>query len=116
MSTHVGEVLREARRALGISQDGLATELGVSNEFIGYIERGRAQMPAKRFAAAERFMGLPKGTLMRAACRDGRELLLPTGIGEREDSAACCVAVAWMEPESRAKAVSAVELAISVAI
>lgn len=113
MSSHVGEVLREARKRLTISQDALGAELGVSSYFIGDVERGSRLLPVLRMAKAEAFLSLERGALMRAACRDGRPLLLPVGFGERVDDAACSVAVAWMDDGTREAAAEKVASALT---
>lgn len=46
-----GHELREARKRLGLSQAELAERIGLSRDFIGLMERGRAPITARTRAA-----------------------------------------------------------------
>jgi transcriptional regulator with XRE-family HTH domain len=50
MSTHLGEFLKEKRRARGLTQSAIALKLGyTSSQYISNWERGRSDPPMKAY-------------------------------------------------------------------
>lgn len=49
MMTLQSKTLRQHRRSLDLNQDDVANTLGVTSAFISNIERGRSNVPVKRF-------------------------------------------------------------------
>jgi len=58
MDRHVGRRIRGKRRALGLSQEDLAKELGVALDVIDAYERASAKVPAEHLLKLAAFLGV----------------------------------------------------------
>lgn len=64
----LGDVIREARRGKGWTQEKLAEEIGVNPGYIGQIETGVVKLPgAEKLAHLERVLGISRADMLRAA-------------------------------------------------
>lgn len=61
----LGAVIRERRRALGLSQDDLALSIGVNRRVIGQLEGGKQTVRLEIALAAARALGLDVGVEAR---------------------------------------------------
>lgn len=57
----LGTAIRRRRRQLGITQDGLATSIGVSRRVIGQLENGKETVHVGIVLRAARAVGLDVG-------------------------------------------------------
>ncbi|WP_282204488.1 helix-turn-helix transcriptional regulator [Kitasatospora fiedleri] len=76
---HLGEEIRRARLARGLSQQQLANALGLDRKTIGHYENGRVPAPGRipdGYYAAATFFGWSAGTLARVLA--GGEVITPT--------------------------------------
>jgi transcriptional regulator with XRE-family HTH domain len=62
----LGKAARDARKALGLTQEQIAEPLGVSTEFYGRIERGAASPSIGMFARMVPILGVSADTLLGA--------------------------------------------------
>ena len=61
------DLLRERREALGISQTGLARQLGWKQQKVSFVETGARRMDVLEYIALARALGLtPTGALRQA--------------------------------------------------
>lgn len=60
----LGATIRAARKALGLSQEGLALEIGVSRNHIGKVERAQQSPTFDRLVLIARGLGLTLTELM----------------------------------------------------
>jgi transcriptional regulator with XRE-family HTH domain len=79
----LGALLREERRAAGLSQRDLAERTNVSNAYLSQVERGRHEPSLRVLAALASALGVSLKTLLvRAgiieATQDEREARVPT--------------------------------------
>lgn len=58
---HVGRAIRLRRHELGVSQQALAAQLGISFQQVQKYERGANRISASMLYAAARALGLPPG-------------------------------------------------------
>lgn len=61
----LGAAIRQRRRQLGITQDGLATSIGVSRRVIGQLENGKETVHVGIVLRAARAVGLDVGVESR---------------------------------------------------
>jgi transcriptional regulator with XRE-family HTH domain len=62
----LGERIRQARKAKGISQEGLALEADIDRSYIGGVERGERNPSFKKLCMIAKAVGTDVGTL----CKD----------------------------------------------
>ena len=62
----LGERIRQARKAKGISQENLALESDIDRSYIGGVERGERNPSFKKLCLIAKTVGTDVGTL----CRD----------------------------------------------
>lgn len=69
----LGEVVRERRRALSLTQEQLADAAGLHSTYISLIERGMKSPSLDSIEALGRALGVPAHDLVKAAerIRDG---------------------------------------------
>jgi y4mF family transcriptional regulator len=72
---HFGELVRERRKALGLSQDDLALSAGVGRRFVVDLEAGKPTLQLGRALVVAEAVGLRIFDLLTA--RDGEQPLLP---------------------------------------
>jgi transcriptional regulator with XRE-family HTH domain len=64
----LGDVIREARRTKGWTQEKLAEAIGVNPGYIGQIETGVVKLPgADKLEMLERSLGVSRANMLRAA-------------------------------------------------
>ena len=61
----LGERIREARRAKGLSQEALALEAEIDPSYIGGVERGQRNPSFKKLCAISKVIGRDVGSLCR---------------------------------------------------
>lgn len=96
---HLARELRDARTAVGISQDAIATCLGLHHSSISEIERARSRMADDRVVEIERFLGCRPGRLMEAAIRDRGGAFIAVADEEQTAHLAALV-VMWRAPSA----------------
>ncbi len=65
-----GQLVRQAREALGLTQRALGVQLGfAAQQEVGLIERGLMPIPPERIRALEATLKLPRNRLLREECR-----------------------------------------------
>lgn len=67
VAVRLGDALRRARAASGVSQAELARRLGVIPQELNRWEAGRRRVPIETLEAAEQAMGAEPGTVFRLA-------------------------------------------------
>ena len=60
----LGAQLRDLRRSLGLTQEGLAEELGVTPRYLAGIERGERNLTLDSVDALADRLGVPATTLL----------------------------------------------------
>src|SRR5579864_3050224 len=70
-----GRVLKEARLALGLSQQSLARKLGVRASHIGYLEQGRRRPSLKLLGDLADALGIDKERLFLLSHPEAKNLL-----------------------------------------
>jgi transcriptional regulator with XRE-family HTH domain len=61
----LGERIRQARKAKGISQETLALESGTDRSYIGGVERGERNPSFKKLCLIAKTVGLDAGTICK---------------------------------------------------
>ena len=61
----LGQRIREARKAKGLSQEGLALESNIAPSYIGGVERGQRNPSFKKLCAIAKVVECDVGTLCR---------------------------------------------------
>lgn len=77
-----GKFIRDHRKKAGMTQNDLATLLGVNTNSIGNIERGQTYPDADKLFKLITILNLSIDSLMLAECRLG-ESLLPAALNQR---------------------------------
>ena len=74
MTTHIddaqkklGAVIRERRRAAGISQEAFATEVGIHRTYIGAVERGERNVSLANILRIARALNVSAAQLLNEA-------------------------------------------------
>lgn len=62
----VGPVIREFRKATGMSQEQVGLEMDVSGQFIGQLENGKSYPSLSTLARVAKAMGAKPGDLFQA--------------------------------------------------
>src|SRR5580700_2375212 len=70
-----GKVLKEARLALGLSQQDLACKLGVRASHVGYLEQGRRRPSLTLLNALADTLGVDKERLFLLSHPEAKELI-----------------------------------------
>jgi len=70
-----GKVLKQARQALGLSQQALAQKLGVRASHVGYLEQGRRRPSLSLLNALADALGLDKERLFLLSHPEAQNLL-----------------------------------------
>lgn len=70
----VGQAVRARREALGLSQEGLAQQLGITNGYLSHIERGQRQPTSEQAEQFATLLDLPRDMMLLTAGR------LPTDV------------------------------------
>jgi transcriptional regulator with XRE-family HTH domain len=70
-----GKLLKQARHALALSQQGLAQKLGVRASHIGYLEQGRRRPSLSLLNALADTLGLDKGRLFVLSYPEAQNLI-----------------------------------------
>jgi transcriptional regulator with XRE-family HTH domain len=70
-----GKVLKQARQALGLSQQSLAQKLGVRASHIGYLEQGRRRPSLSLLNALADTLGLEKERLFMLSHPEAQSLI-----------------------------------------
>lgn len=69
-----GEVVRELRRAQGLSQERLAAEAGVDRAYMGVLERGRRNPSLTMMARVAKGLDMPLSDVLKAMERRGTKV------------------------------------------
>jgi transcriptional regulator with XRE-family HTH domain len=67
---NLGARIREERRQLGLSQEGLATAAGLDRTYVGGVERGERNPSLESIAAIASALGVPLAALFRESGAD----------------------------------------------
>jgi transcriptional regulator with XRE-family HTH domain len=63
----LGKAIRQKRRELGISQEGLALETGLDRSYVGGVERGEHNIAIINLLKISKSLGIPCGILLDLA-------------------------------------------------
>lgn len=63
----LGKAIRQRRRELGISQEGLALETGLDRSYVGGVERGEHNIAIINLLKISKSLGIPCGILLDLA-------------------------------------------------
>lgn len=81
-----GRLLRERRRAAGVTLDQLASRLGCSKSLLSQMENGRRTLSAEWAARLERALRITDGCLRRAAMWDATPAAMKQSLQERRQT------------------------------
>ncbi len=70
MQETVGQKLKRLREAAGLSQDEMATRIGISRESITNYERGKTVMPVPVLLESAKTLGIPLGVFQEESVSD----------------------------------------------
>lgn len=71
----VGGNIRRHRKAIGMTQEGLAEAAQLSTYFIGSVERGQAALSLRSLSLISRALGVPVALLVDFGVEADREIL-----------------------------------------
>jgi transcriptional regulator with XRE-family HTH domain len=72
MNLKLGQLIAQARKAKGWTQDDLAERLNVHRGYVGQLEAGTIKLPgSERLAQLEQLLGISREDMLRAAGRLG---------------------------------------------
>jgi transcriptional regulator with XRE-family HTH domain len=63
----LGKAIRRRRRELGVSQEGLALEIGLDRSYLGGVERGEHNIALINLLKISGALGVPCGVLLDSA-------------------------------------------------
>ena len=67
MDNNFGDIIFRRRKALGMTQEALATKVGVMPTYIGYLERGKRHASPRVASALAEILGLNRSYLFLAS-------------------------------------------------
>ncbi|MGO9604452.1 MAG: helix-turn-helix domain-containing protein [Candidatus Binataceae bacterium] len=81
-----GELIRQRRRLLNLTQEDLARRIGVSMPFVGHLETGHRRPSEKTVAKLAKVLGLDQRQLFFVANPQTRQFLKPPDNGPKQSA------------------------------